>query len=434
MKILIVDDEPGAAARLAEGVSAAGIGECLAAQNAEAAVELVNREGAVDVLVTEVFMEGVDGFTLHETLRPHMPALKVVFLSTRELSTESARAEGWPVIAKPVDAGALADFLRDFAAPAPASPEADPLIGMTLGNYRVEGGLGVDRDGPYYRAVQIGIERVAELHALDPARSGDPAEVERFLADARTKANVHHPALLSVFEAGELNGIYFYTSEPRDGASLADVAARGEGLEPRVVLQLLHSVADLMVHLGHEKISHEPIVAGHILLDHRLRTRMVNTATTVECPLSAVQEMRGLASLLGAVLVDSDAAQPVRRLLFDMESESMTLRSWNALLYEVKRCASGAPSPHRLDPSGRAAIHAVGVARKRSRVARRIVVAIVILALLAIGGFFVWKSLRKGGTAESEPLSEPAALHQSRTQNLAAGAGAPTVSVHIPFC
>ncbi|MGH8047504.1 MAG: response regulator, partial [Chthoniobacterales bacterium] len=344
MKILIVDDEPGAASRLAEGVVAAGCGECFAAADAETAVEIVNREGSVDLLVTDVFMDGIDGFTLHETLRPHLPDLRTIFLADRDLGGEGVRADGWPVLAKPVAAAALADFIRDFCAPSQPPAAADPLLGTTFGNYRIESLLGTDRDGNFYQAVQTNIERVVELHTLDAGRAADPAEIERFLADARTKANVHHPVLLSVFEAGQHNGAYYYTSEPRMGSSLAALAAENATLEPRVVLQLLHSLADIMVHLGHEKVAHEPIAPEHIMVDHRMRTRLVNIATATSPGVSAVQEMQSLSAMLTPVLANSDTSQSVRQLLFELEGESVTLRSWNALLYEVKRCASGASS------------------------------------------------------------------------------------------
>jgi formylglycine-generating enzyme required for sulfatase activity/CheY-like chemotaxis protein len=412
MKILIVDDEPGAASRLAEGVDAAGIGECFAAGDAEAAVEIVNREGDVDLLVTDVFMDGINGFTLYETLRPHMPGLRTIFLAERDIAGDAARADGWPVLAKPVEPGALADFIREFCAPAaatPAAPVTDPLAGTTLGSYRIESVLGADRDGNFYHAVQTSIERVVELHTLDPLRATDPAEVERFLADARTKANVHHPALLSVFEAGQQNGVYFYTSEPRGGSSLASLAAQGSTLEPRIVLQLLHSIADVMVHLGHEKVAHEALAPEHILVDHRMRTRLVNTATAAPSGVSAVQEMQGLAAIVAPVLADSEASPAIRQMLFEMESESVTLRSWNALLYEVKRCASGATTPHshRLDSTGRAAIEAVGAARKRHRAMRQIIIAASILIPLAVGGFVVWKQMQPKPVAVG-PEANPA--------------------------
>ncbi len=401
MKILFVDDEPGAARRLAEGVAATGCGDCFVAESAEQAVEVVNHEGGVDVLVVQVFMEGIDGFTLHETIRPHLPALRTIFLSEHEIPATENRAGGWPVLPPAIEPGALAFAIQHLAPPqgppeAAPLPDPDPMVGVMLGNYRIDALLGSDGDGKFYRAVQTNIERLVELHALDPDRAADATEVARFLADARTKANVHHPALLSVFEAGELDGVYFYTSEPRGGSSLAELAAQGMQLAPLPILQLLHSIAEVMIHLAHEKIPHEPLRPEHVLVDARQRTRLVNTAISEPSGIAAVQEMRALAAMIEPVVAISGTSAALQQLLFEMESEAVTLRSWNALLYEVKRCVSGAPSPHsvRLDASGRAAIEAVGAARKRQRAARLAMVLGAILLLLGAGGFWGWPILK----------------------------------------
>lgn len=392
MKIVIVDDEPGFARRLADGLGAMEFGECFPAASAEEAVEIVNREGGVDVLVTHVFMDGIDGFTLYETIRPHLPDLHVVFLSEYDIPAHENRGGGWPILPRSVESEALAFAIRHLSPPeqpAVIEPVPDPLVGQILGNYRIDALLGSDLDGNFYHAVQTNIDRAVELHALDAARAADPAEVARFLASARTKANVHHPALLSVFEAGELDGIYFYTSENRTGSSLAQLEAQELQLEPRVVFQLLHSVAEVMVHIAHEKIPHESLRPEHVLVDHRMRTRLVNIAVSEPSGVPATQEMQALAAMVEPVLARSGQSAALQQLLFDMESDSVTLRSWNALLFEVKRCASGAPS-HRLDAGGRAAIEAVGAARKRQRMTRQAIAITVAAVLLGAAGFWAW--------------------------------------------
>jgi len=422
MKILIVDDEPGVARRLAEGVETAGCGECFAATSAEEAVEIVNREGSLDVLVAHVVMEGIDGFTLYETLLPHLPDLHAIFLSEYDVPANADRSGGWPILPRSVEPGALVFAIQHLTPPAPSAPPPapveeipDPLVGTVLGNYRIEALLGADLDGNFYRAVQTNISRGVELHALSPERAADPSEVARFLADARTKANVHHPALLSVFEAGEVDGIYFYTSEPRNGSSLGELSAQGMQLESRTIFQLLHSVAEVMVHIAHEKTAHELLKPAHVIVDHRMRTRLVNIATSEPSGAGAVEEMRSLAMMIEPVVTISETSGSLQQLLFEMSSDSVTLRSWNALLYEVKRGVSGGASPHshRLDASGRAAIEAVGAARKRQRRVRLALILGAIVLLLGGAGVWAWKTFSADfgfGPREGDPALETMVL------------------------
>src|SRR5690606_20788764 len=67
----------------------------LAIENAEAA-------GGVDLLITDVVMEPMDGFTLRQELQNRYPAMKVIFVSGYDLSDYTAYTEGCDVLSKPV--------------------------------------------------------------------------------------------------------------------------------------------------------------------------------------------------------------------------------------------------------------------------------------------------------------------------------------------
>lgn len=412
MKTLVVDRDAAAARQIAEALGAADVGEVFAAGGAEEAVERVNEQNGVDVLVTDVFLEGVDGFTLSETIRAQLPALRTIFLTEYDLSEYGERIGAAVVLPKPVDVAVLAEAIGGAPAePAfPAAPQPtegdDPLVGATLGSYRIDAFLGEDLDGRFYRASQTTIGRTVEFHTLAPERAADPAEIERFLAAARAKANVHHAALLSVFEAGEQDGIYFYTSELRQGVSLWQIAeSRLPPPSPTTLLHLLHTVAELMVHLGQGRTAHEPLHAVHVLIDARNRARLVNIATHQPMGNSAVDDMRNLAMAILPVVPETPASGSLRRLLAEMEIGGPSVRSWTALIYEVKRCAeaesAGVSRSYRLDPADQAALAEVAAARRRQRLFRRLTIGLPALLLAAAGGAAAWYFLYR-------PIANPA--------------------------
>jgi len=82
------------------------------------------------------------------------------------------------------------------------------MIGKVVGNYRIVEKLGEGGMGAVYRAVDLMLERDVALKAIRPELSSEPQIVERFKAEARTLARVHHPAIANVFtffyEADEL--------------------------------------------------------------------------------------------------------------------------------------------------------------------------------------------------------------------------------------
>jgi CheY-like chemotaxis protein len=401
MKILIVDDEPASAGRLAAEVKAAGWPECYAATSAEEAVEIANHEHGIDVLVTNVFLDGVDGLVLDQAVRDQLPEVRTIFLAGNDVSQVAEGIGSRPVLQKPVDTAALiAEISRASAAGKKVQtppPEPDPLVGRALGTFRIDEVAGEDSDGPFYRAMQTSIGREVEFHTLSRGRATDSLQVARFLDDARAKANVHHPALLSVFEAGDCEGIYFYASEVPQGATLESLAARGERMDNHTAIQLLHAVSEVMVHLGHHKTPHKALKPRHVVVDHRGRTRIINIVTHAVMDTSALDEMRQLAQALQPLLPEVDETRAVRELLTEMQAEVPTVKSWTALLYEVNRCASGNGPTHayKMDAAARAGVEAVSAARQRGRLVRllvRTVVALVVLAGLGYVGWLAWPS------------------------------------------
>jgi len=79
-KILLVEDEEGLRALNARGLSSRGY-TVLEASNGVEAIEVLDREGHVDLVVSDVVMPEMDGPTLLKELRRRDPAVKVIFVS-----------------------------------------------------------------------------------------------------------------------------------------------------------------------------------------------------------------------------------------------------------------------------------------------------------------------------------------------------------------
>ena len=122
--ILIVEDDEGLREVMAHLVESLGY-EALCAGDAAEALALFERQGgAVDLLLADVVMPGMDGTELAARLLTQRPTLKVVYVSghpdalaRRGLATES-------VLLKPFTSAALAARLHERLDPA-ARPAAD---------------------------------------------------------------------------------------------------------------------------------------------------------------------------------------------------------------------------------------------------------------------------------------------------------------------
>jgi two-component system cell cycle sensor histidine kinase/response regulator CckA len=78
--ILLVEDEEGLRALNARGLSSRGY-TVLEASNGVEAIEVIEREGKVDLVVSDVVMPEMDGPTLLKELRRRDPSVKIIFVS-----------------------------------------------------------------------------------------------------------------------------------------------------------------------------------------------------------------------------------------------------------------------------------------------------------------------------------------------------------------
>jgi serine/threonine protein kinase len=102
-----------------------------------------------------------------------------------------------------------------------------------------------------------------------------PQELERFQREARSLAQLRHPAIISVHEIGEWKQVPFLVSEFVEGTTLADrISSRR--LSPHESAQLIATVADAL-HYAHERgVVHRDVKPANIMLDDKLAPRLMD--------------------------------------------------------------------------------------------------------------------------------------------------------------
>ena len=84
---------------------------------------------------------------------------------------------------------------------------AGPLTGTLLsGRYRLESKLGSGGMSTVYLALDETLERSVAVKVLHREISDQPDQIERFRREARAVAQVSHPTVVAVIDAGEDGG------------------------------------------------------------------------------------------------------------------------------------------------------------------------------------------------------------------------------------
>lgn len=473
MNILIVDDEPGLAAGLAGWLEENGWGALGVATTSDEAVEWINRNGRVDVLVCDVAIEPADGFTLRETIQPHLPKMQTIFISGYDLTEYAARMAGCRFLQKPVSGEALDGAIRSLfetvpdPAPAPlsstvgprpgtprlvgAAPKAvtarsassalppadrailrprvvarpgptpsavvqkaadpvarrpvgvapeqalppDELVGIDVGNYHVEAKIEQGSQGPIYRAIQKNMGRQVRLYTLDRKLAQDPSEIERFMSNASAKANVRHPYILAVYEAGESHGLYFYSCEFVAGRSLKSIREAKDFLDERTALQTMKVAAEVMAYFSRENIRHNLLSENGLFICANNRPRIANIAAhEVAREFDVAEEMRELGRIVGGVLPESRQRLDVRSFASSLASgDTAAYPDWSALLQKI---ASMEPTvapedAYKLEAQEQTASRAIETARRRQKrsmiISSAVSVCLLGMALVALWWF-----------------------------------------------
>jgi formylglycine-generating enzyme required for sulfatase activity/DNA-binding NarL/FixJ family response regulator len=334
----------------------------------------------------------------------------------RPVAATATPVQATPVQAAPkaaVAKGAVPAAARPAAAAAPQAAgvssemEMAPgeLVGTTIGDYYVEAKIGEGSQGGIYRATQAKMRRQVRFYALDRSRAQDPAEIQRFIANASMKANVSHPSIFAVYEAGESNGIYFYSCEYVPCRSLRQLREAGQLLDENTALQAMKVASEVLGYFAQQNVTHNIISENSILIGPHNRPRIANTAVyEARESFDMAGEMSRLGAVIASVLPEDSEALGIRHLAVLLAIGQQTYPNWPALTQAVAALEPKiAPQDaYKLDAQERAAIRMVEEAKKRQK-RSMIISSVVSLSLLAVALATVWYFVfrQKGGTVRN---------------------------------
>lgn len=141
----------------------------------------------------------------------------------------------------------------------------DNLIGKTVGQYHIIAKIGEGGMAAVYRAQQATLERDIALKVLPLELTRNTDFVQRFVQEARSAAKMTHPNIVSIYEAGEDDGIYYIAMSYVAGQSLADMMA-SQKLPPNRLINILAQIASALDYAHQRGVIHRDIKPGNILV------------------------------------------------------------------------------------------------------------------------------------------------------------------------
>jgi CheY-like chemotaxis protein len=114
--ILVADDTPDVTLVIAKLLEATGY-RALCAQSAREALDLLDENEHIRLVLSDIRMPGVDGFDLVRVLRHRFPHLPVILMTGLPITDDDAAPHGVAVVQKPFDVDVLTRLIEEKLSP-----------------------------------------------------------------------------------------------------------------------------------------------------------------------------------------------------------------------------------------------------------------------------------------------------------------------------
>jgi serine/threonine protein kinase len=202
---------------------------------------------------------------LYHAARARPAAERAAFLVEACAGDEALRREVAGLLdAPPTAEGLFARPAAGLVAPTADNPDLPALTGRRLGVYHLQERIGAGGMGEVYWATDTKLNRPVAIKFLSTALA-DTSARRRFQREAQLASSLNHPHILTVHDAGELDGRQYLVTELVDGGTLRDwITASPRPWQD--VVEMVIGLADGLATAHDAGILHRDIKPENILI------------------------------------------------------------------------------------------------------------------------------------------------------------------------
>jgi serine/threonine protein kinase len=139
--------------------------------------------------------------------------------------------------------------------------------GTEFGGFRIERTLGHGGMGIVYLARERRLDRLVALKVIRPELAGEESFRARFRSETLTAASVEHPRVVTVFGAGERDGLLYVSMRYVPGRDLGRLIAADGALTPDEAAHLIAQVADGLDAVHAAGLVHRDVKPANVIVE-----------------------------------------------------------------------------------------------------------------------------------------------------------------------
>ncbi len=203
--------------------------------------------------------------------------------------------------------------------------------GQRLDGYEIIGLLGEGGMGSVYEATQLSLKRTVALKVIDRQLSSDATFTERFRREGEIQAQLDHPNIVPVYQAGESPEGLFIAMRIIRGTTLKEMIYAGN-LTDRETVEMLGPIADALDVAHGDALIHRDVKPQNILVDDRQRPFLADFGLTKRSTSAGLTRT-------GQFVGTFDYVSP-EQILGEEATAASDLYSFAAVVFE---CLAGVP-------------------------------------------------------------------------------------------
>lgn len=227
--------------------------------------------------------------------------------------------------------------------------------GKQPGRYQILDELGRGGMGIVHRARDTVLDRTVAFKVLPDALKENPQALRNFLREAKSAAQLNHPNIVTVYDAGEQDGRYYIAMEYVDGTTLKAILRRKKRIAPNGVLHVLAQICEALAYAHEKKIVHRDVKTANTMWTRDRKAKIMDFGLA-----KVVEEVRNHTTLVSGTPYYMSPEQTLGRnvdhrtdiyslgvTLFELATGQLPFREGNVPYHHVH---TPPPDPRSLAP------------------------------------------------------------------------------------
>ncbi|WP_458415294.1 Stk1 family PASTA domain-containing Ser/Thr kinase [Schinkia sp. CFF1] len=235
------------------------------------------------------------------------------------------------------------------------------MIGRRLsGRYKIIDIIGGGGMANVYLAHDIILDRHVAVKVLKPEFSNDDEFIKRFRREAHSATSLNHPNVVSIYDVGEEDNIYFIVMEYVEGKTLKQYIQQNKVISVEEAIDIMKQIAAAIEHAHQNQIVHRDIKPHNILIDLQGHVKVTDFGIAMALSATSITQTN---SVLGSVhyLSPEQARGGMANkksdiyslgvVMFELLTGRLPFSGESAISIALKHLQSETPSPKRWNPN-----------------------------------------------------------------------------------